>query len=72
MENMSTLQLAILKIIDDYHEKSGGKCGLSAISVVKLADAPHEKVMQELNALHEKKMFKVRAGINVRLIFKKL
>lgn len=61
----------VLKVISDYHDKTDGKCGISAMQIAKELNTTFLELRETLNNLNDKKAFTIRNGINHILIFKK-
>ncbi len=68
---MTEQEQQIIKVIDDYHEKTGGKCGISAIQIAQHLNTTFLEIRDALNDLNDNNAFTVREGINNILIFKK-
>mgnify|MGYP003653237761 CR=1 FL=1 len=64
------LKERVLNILHEYQNKTGGKCGISAVDILKLS-ASNEAIRPILNYLYKQKTIIIRKGINCKLIFKK-
>jgi hypothetical protein len=59
----------VKKIIIDRHKSSNGNCGISVLSIAFSLDIQFAELKPILNLLHQEDFFKVRNGINGKLIF---
>ena len=66
------LQIQIEKIINDYHEKTGGKCGLSIVVLANELGKDYSEIRPVLNKIYSEKKITIRQGINNQLIFKRI
>ncbi len=64
------LKHQILNKIDEYHVKSGGLCGISAVEICQVLKVEYVDVREIFNQLFQEKKFKVREGKNGYLLFK--
>jgi len=68
---LNDLEKKVLKEVSDYHDKTNGKCGISAMLIAEKLNISFSELKQTLNNLNDKKAFTIRKGINSILIFKK-
>jgi hypothetical protein len=59
----------IKKLIIDKHNSSNGSCGISALSIAISLNCQFSEINNDLLQLHKEKFFKVREGINGKLLF---
>jgi len=68
---VNDIEKKVLKEVSDYHNKTNGKCGISAVQIAEKLNISFLDLRETLNALNDKKAFIIRKGINHILIFKK-
>lgn len=59
-------------LIDNYHSKTEGRCGLTIPDIQKSSGLENEELKNILRKLYNEKYIKVREGLNGKLIFKRL
>jgi hypothetical protein len=59
----------VKKIIIDRHKSSNGSCGISALSIAISLNCKFSEINNDLLQLHKQNFFKVREGINGKLLF---
>lgn len=64
------MEEVIIKMVEDYHKKTNGKCGLPS-TVIFLQHKNKKDVKAALNSLVKSQKIKVRKGVNGFLLFKK-
>jgi|AntRauTorckE5430_2_1112549.scaffolds.fasta_scaffold00943_11 hypothetical protein len=64
------LEIKVLNEVDKFHEKTGGKCGISANQIAFNLNLPFLEIKKSLNNLYDRKAFRIKNGINHILIFK--
>jgi hypothetical protein len=65
------LKERVLNLLEEYHRKTGGKCGLSFVNICIELSVSNEIIKPILNYLYKQKVILIREGINGKLIFKK-
>jgi hypothetical protein len=68
---LNDLEKKVLKEVSDYHDKTNGKCGISAMLIAEQLNMSFLELRETFNDLNDKKAFTIRKGINSILIFKK-
>lgn len=58
----------ILKEIKDYHDKTGGKCGLGMVQLLRNTGYTSEEAKPYLRQLYDAKEIHVRTGLNDKLL----
>lgn len=59
----------VLKEIKDYHDKTGGKCGLGMVTLLRNLKTNYEAIRPLLLKLHKEEKIYQRRGLNDRLVF---
>lgn len=67
---MKALNTEVLLLIDNYHNKTNGSCGLSMVAIKNHLSITTEELKPILRQLYDAKQIAVREGINNKLIFK--
>jgi hypothetical protein len=57
-------------LIDDYHKKTGGKCGFSIPDIQQQSNVSTDDLKPILRQLYEEKYIFVREWLNGKLIFR--
>lgn len=61
--------MPVLSLIQDYHERSGGHCGLTVPEITRRSGMPLGKAKAELGGLYKDGKIAVRDGAQGKLIF---
>lgn len=64
--------MPVLSLIQNYHERSGGHCGLTVPEITRRTDKPLNKVKAELGGLYKDGKITIRDGAQGKLIFPKI
>ncbi|AHK11351.1 hypothetical protein F132_4 [Flavobacterium sp. phage 1/32] len=67
--DLSEREELIMETIKDYHNTTGGKCGLGFVKLINKTGISLAEIKPILKGLHERKLFHVRDGINDKLFF---
>lgn len=62
---------SVLAKIKEYHDMTGGHCGMTPGKLRSLLDVDFQLLRDALNQLYEESMITVRKGINGLLVFHK-
>ena len=69
---MEDLDIEVVKeIITKNHKETNGSCGIYIAAIQQQTKFPMTKLNQILRELYDQKFFKLREGLNGKLIFKK-
>lgn len=60
----------VLCVIEEKHNKSNGKCGISPLNVSEKLEMKYVDLKEVFNHLYQTNQIKVRKGINSYLLFK--
>lgn len=71
IEAMDNLE-KVKEIIDQYHIQTEGMCGMPMPDIQKESELTLDELKSVLRQLYDKKLIKVREGVNGKLIFKKI